>query len=100
MWTVASLAFLFSSLVENAIGPIIGTMAVIIVFYVVGNIPVDLFREIKPYLFTTYLNVWQKVLVEPIVWGDVATSAAILGAFSVGFLGVTWYIFATKDILS
>jgi ABC-2 type transport system permease protein len=100
MWTVASLAFLFSSLVENAIGPIIGTMAVLIVFYVTGNVPVDLFREIKPYLFTTYLNLWQNVMVEPIVWSDVFTSAAILGGFSIGFLGVSWYIFASKDILS
>jgi len=100
MWTVASLAFLFSSLVENAIGPIIGTMAVIIVFYVVGNIPVDLFQQIKPYLFTTYLNLWQEVWAVPIVWSDVITSAAILGGFSVGFLGLSWYIFATKDILS
>jgi len=100
MWTVASLAFLFSSLVENAIGPIIGTMAVIIVFYVVGNIPVDLFQQIKPYLFTTYLNLWQKVMLEPIVWSDVATSVAILGGFSIGFFALSWYIFATRDILS
>ncbi|MBP1657205.1 MAG: hypothetical protein H6Q31_1806, partial [Bacteroidetes bacterium] len=46
MWTVASLAFLFSSLVENAIGPIIGTMAVIIVSYIIANVPVELFASI------------------------------------------------------
>ena len=68
MWTVASLAFLLSSLVDNAIGPIIGTMAVIIVLLVVSSLPVDLFEGIRPYLFTTYLNVWQQALMQPIDW--------------------------------
>ncbi len=100
MWVVASLAFLFSSLVENAIGPIIGTMAVIIVFYIVGNIPFDLFAAVRPYLFTSYLNVWQKALEVPLPLGDTLSSAAVLGLFNVGFLAASWYIFVRKDILS
>jgi ABC-2 type transport system permease protein len=100
MWSVASLAFLFSSLVENAIGPIIGTMAVIIIFLLVSTIPIDLFVTIRPYLFTTYLSVWQKAMEQPIPWPAVASHLAILGSFSVGFYLVTWYLFSRKDILS
>ena len=100
MWCVASLGFLFSSLVENSIGPIIGTMTVIIVFLIVSNIPVQFFESVRPYLFTTYLNVWQKVMDEPIAWSEVISSASILGCFSIGFYLVTWYIFVRKDILS
>lgn len=100
MWTVTSLAFLFSSLVENAIGPIVGTMGVIIVFYIVTAVPVDLFAAIRPYLFTTYLNLWQKALEVQIPWEELVTHAAILGAFSIGFLLLTWYLFVRKDILS
>jgi ABC-2 type transport system permease protein len=100
MWSVASLAFLLSSLVDNGIGPIIGTMAVIIVSYVISAIPVDLFRMIRPYLFTTYLNIWQKAMERPIPWGDLLHSGLVLGAFSVGFFLITWYIFVRKDILS
>jgi ABC-2 type transport system permease protein len=100
MWCVASLAFLLSSLVENAIGPIIGTMAIIIGFLILSNIPVDLFRTIRPYLFTTYTSVWQYVLEEPVVWPEVFTSVAILAGFSIGFYLLTWYIFVRKDILS
>jgi ABC-2 type transport system permease protein len=100
MWVVASVAFFFSSLVDNALGPILGTMAVIIVFYVISGIPVDLFRAVRPYLFTTYLNIWQKALESPIPWGEILESGAILGAFSIGFYAVTWYIFVRKDILS
>jgi len=100
MWTVASLAFLFSSLVENAIGPIIGTMAVLIVFYAVSNIPLDLFAQIRPYLFTSHLNLWQTVMEQPIPWREVATSAGALGLYTLSFVLGAWYIFATKDILS
>ena len=100
MWTVASLAFLFSSLVENGIGPIIGTMAVIIVSYIIGNVPVDLFASIKPYLFTTYLDLWTKVFEDPVPWDALLHSVLVLGAFSVGFYLITWYIFARKDVLS
>lgn len=100
MWTVASLAFLFSSLVENAIGPIIGTMAVIIVSYIIANVPVEMFASIKPYLFTTYLDLWAKVFDDPVPWDAVLHSVLVLGAFSVGFYLVTWYIFVKKDVLS
>lgn len=100
MWCVASLGFLFSSLVENAIGPIIGTMAVIIVLLVLSNMPVDFFRTIRPYFFTTYLNVWQKMFDEPIPWETVWGNLTIIAGHCVGFYVVTWYIFARKDILS
>ena len=100
MWTVASLAFLLSSLVDNAIGPIIGTMAVIIVLLVVSTLPVDLFADIKPYLFTTYMDVWRQALAQPIGWDEIARSTGALGAYSVGFFLIAWYIFARKDILS
>jgi len=100
MWCVASLAFLFSSLVENAIGPIIGTMAVIIAFFVVSNIPVDFFKDLRPYFFTSYLNVWQRALEDPIPWQTMRNHLAVIGGHCIGFYLVTWYIFVKKDILS
>jgi ABC-2 type transport system permease protein len=100
MWCVASLAFLFSSLVENAIGPIIGTMAVIIVFLMIGNIPVESFKTFRPYLFTTYLNVWQEMLDDPIAWGTIGKDLLVLCGHCIGFYAATWYIFVRKDILS
>jgi ABC-2 type transport system permease protein len=100
MWCVASLAFLLSSLVENAIGPIIGTMAVIIVFLLVSTLPIDLFTSLRPYLFTSYMNVWQKVMEQEIPWVEVREHMAYLGAYSVGFFLLTWYIFVKKDVVS
>lgn len=100
MLTIASLAFLFSSFVENAIGPIIGTMGVNMIFLLVTIIPLELFQDIKPYLFTNYLNVWQKIFEDPIPWSDIGTSMAVLGAYSLGFAGIAWIIFRRKDILT
>lgn len=100
MWCVASLALFFSSLVENAIGPIVGTMAVIIIFIIVSNIQLELFESVKPYLFTTYFTVWQKAFEEPIPWDTIRTHASILLAYSIGFYLITWYIFVKKDVLS
>jgi ABC-2 type transport system permease protein len=100
MWCVASLAFLFSSFVENAIGPIIGTMAVIIVFLVISTLPIEAFSGVKPWLFTTYLTVWQQAFEQPVPWSGIMASVAKLGGFIVGFYAVTWYIFVRKDILS
>ncbi|HXX65019.1 MAG TPA: ABC transporter permease [Bacteroidota bacterium] len=100
MWCVASLAFLFSSLVENAIGPIIGTMAVMIVFLIISTTQISLFADLRPYLFTTYINVWQKAMEQPIPWPEILRHSAILGCFTVGFFLATWYIFVKKDVLS
>lgn len=100
MWCVASLAFFLSSLVENAIGPIVAAMAVIIVFIIISNIPVSLFTSIKPYLFTTYTNVWQHAMETPIPWDTILQSVLALFGFNLGFALLTWVIFVRKDILS
>jgi ABC-2 type transport system permease protein len=100
MVTVASIAFFFSSLVDNALGPIIGTMATIIVFYVLIGLPSDVIGTLKPYLFTTHMNLWQRALEQPVDWAGLATSASVLGAYSIGFVALAWYIFVRKDILS
>ncbi len=100
MTVVASLAFLFSTLAENSIGPIIGTMAVVIVFLVVGNFPFDFFKLLSPYLFTTYMIFWQRFLDDPISWGEIAKSATILGLHSLGLFLIAFAVFNRKDVKS
>ena len=100
MWVIASLAFLFSSFVENAIGPIIATMAVVVALLIISNLPVESFESIKPYLFTTYENVWQQAFKNPVDWQNIEKSCAILAAYCLGFWMITLYVFRRKDILS
>jgi ABC-2 type transport system permease protein len=100
MTVVASLAFLFSALAENSVGPIIGSMAVVIIFLVFGNLPLDFFRDLSPYLFTSYMNLWQRAFDVPIPWGSVAKSAMILGLHNIGLFLVAVIIYRRKDIKS
>ncbi|HAP35944.1 MAG TPA: hypothetical protein DCQ28_08405 [Bacteroidetes bacterium] len=100
MFVVASLAFFISSLVENAIGPIIITMVIIAIFYIITFLPVESVENIKPWLFTTHMNVWQQALRDPFDWESIRNSVLILGAYNTAFWGATLMIFKRKDILS
>ncbi|MBI2428183.1 MAG: ABC transporter permease [Ignavibacteriales bacterium] len=100
MFVVASLAFFISSIVENAIGPIITTMVVIVIFLIISNLPVESVEEIKPWLFTTHMNIWQQAFRDPIDWERIMNSSLALGANCVVFYSATLIIFKQKDILS
>ena len=100
MTVVCSVAFLFSSLVENAIGPIVTTMAIIIVFIIISAIDLNIFKTIKPYLFTTYMSDWRLFFDKPVEFGEIIKSALILFAHIIGLFAITTFIFRKKDILS
>ncbi len=100
MCVIVSLSFLFSSLVENAIGPIISTMAIIIIFIVISNIDVSFFQKIKPYLFTTYLPLWSFFFDDPINFNELIKGVLILVGHIIFFFFITLFIFKRKDILS
>jgi ABC-2 type transport system permease protein len=100
MWTVASLAFFISSFVENAIGPIITTMTVIIIFLIITNLPIESVEPIKPWLFTTYMNVWTQAFMDPVDWAEIGRSCAALLAYCAALWAATVLIFSKKDIVS
>ncbi len=100
MSVVAGLAFLFSSLVENAIGPIVSTMAIIIIFIIISAINVQFFQSIRPYLFTTYMNSWRLLFDNPLNLKEILEAALILIGHVAVFFTATVYIFNKKDILS
>lgn len=100
MCIVASLGMFFSSFVENAVGPIVGSFAVIILFLIISNLPFEFFESIRPYLFTTYSDVWRKAFTDPIDLGAIGKDVLALGGFLLIFLVSAWIIFRRKDILS
>lgn len=100
MVVVASLAFLFSSLVENAIGPIISTMTIIIIFMIISGIDVSIFSDIKPYLFTNYMNGWRLFFDDPINVREIIKDSLVLLGHIFVFFGSAAIIFQKKDILS
>lgn len=100
MMVVTSMAFFFSSLVENAIGPIVSTMAVIIVFYILSAINVELLQNLKPYMFTTYMQSWNIVFTSPVEMEEMWQAVIVQSIHIVFFLGLTFYLFRKKDITS
>jgi ABC-2 type transport system permease protein len=100
MFVVSSLCFLFSALTDNSIGPIIATMAVIIVSIIIMSLPFDLFQSIRPYLFVNYFDAWQKVFDDPIPWDVIRNHVIILVGFMCAFFLTATLYFSRKDILS
>lgn len=100
MLTIASIAFFFSSFVENAIGPIIATMGVLITLLIVSVMPLEIFETVRPYLFTVYINIWQKVFADPVDWAEIWKGIVWLGGYSAAMVAGAWVIFTRKDVLS
>jgi len=100
MCMVATLCFMFSTMVSNAVGPIIGTMFLIIIGYMIIGIPLEIFEKIEPYIFVKYFNVWWDAFKDPIPWGEIGKKLGILGIYLVACFGIATYVFLKKDIKS
>jgi ABC-2 type transport system permease protein len=110
--TVTSLGFLMSSIANNSIGPIVGTMSAIVFFTILSTLNIPLFSMIKPYLFTTHMNNWKEFFDIQVndnneaITGSILnvakikTSLIVLGTHIVLFVATAIYITKKKDILS
>ncbi|MEO6490019.1 MAG: ABC transporter permease subunit [Ferruginibacter sp.] len=110
---IAALAMLLSIFADNSIGPIIATVCIVIVCTVISNINVPVIdRNVKPWLFTSYLVGWKGFFYigtnadgEPIKgslenWPAIRNSLNILFAHIVILIGTAIIVFKRKDILS
>jgi ABC-2 type transport system permease protein len=109
---VAALAFMLSVFSDNAIGPIVATVCVIIVFTILTQMQIPFYDEtIKPYLFTTHMLGWKGFFYVKGVEGvtekgsienlfSIVKSAAILIGYTAVFLGIAFWYFKRKNILS
>ena len=100
LYTVACLSVTLSCFADNSIGPIVGTMATIMVFTLIGTLDVALFDQVRPFLFTTHMAAWRSLFLDPVPWGDILFSMLLLGAHWVLLIGVGLWTFERKDILT
>ncbi len=100
MTVVASLSFMLSAFAENSIGPIIGTIAIIIGLTVISTLGFSLLKPVIPYLFTTYLPSWQLFFDYELDMTRIFRAVVVDLAYIIIFLSVTFYHFTKKDILS
>lgn len=100
MALVSSIAIFFSTMVRNAIGPVIGTMAVIIFSLMISSLPLEVFQDVQPYMFTSYFSNWEQVFYDPIPWDELFRGLGFIISQILMFLGIAFMIFRRKDILS
>ncbi|MBT3945519.1 MAG: hypothetical protein HOF42_03735 [Candidatus Marinimicrobia bacterium] len=100
MCMVATLCFMFSAMVDNSVGPIVGTMFLIIIGYLVIAIPLDFFDKIEPYIFVHYFDVWLDAFKDPIPWESIGKKTSILVIHSAAFFVIAARVFIQKDIKS
>jgi len=109
---VAALAFMLSVFSDNSIGPIVITVCVIIVFTILTQMQIPFYDEtIKPYLFTTHMLGWKGFFYVKGVDGEtvkgsienlpaILKSAGMLVGYTAVFLGIGFWYFNRKNILS
>ncbi|MEO6904291.1 MAG: ABC transporter permease [Bacteroidia bacterium] len=97
---VATLSLTFSCFSENSIGPIVSTMAVIILFTIIGSLDMPALKNIQAFLFTTHMMAWRNLFDDPLPKKEIINSIVILLVHIIGLLSIAVYKFNRKDILS
>lgn len=110
---IAALSLFLSIFAENSIGPIIATVCIVIVCTIISNISVPIIdRNVKPFLFTSYLVGWKGFFYiatnadgVPIKgslenWPAIRKSLFILIGHIVVIVWASVAVFNKKDILS
>ncbi|MES2593093.1 MAG: ABC transporter permease [Bacteroidota bacterium] len=97
---IATLSIALSSFSENSIGPIVLTMAIIILFTIIGALDVAVLDVVRPFLFTTHMSTWNSFFEDPLPKEQIMTSAGALLLQIAGLLWISIYQFNRKDILS
>jgi ABC-2 type transport system permease protein len=100
MTTVAALSLLLSAMASNSLGPILSTMAIIILFTMISTFDFHIFAKIKPFLLTTYLDSWQLLFSYEVDLQEVIKDAVILVIHIFIFYALTIWYFNKKDILT
>ncbi len=95
---IATLAMLLSALFDNPVTAVASTLAVYLIFYIVGRI--EFFETIRPFFFTTDMDFWRNVLKPKIPWHNSYHYACSCGAYIFGLLFLSILIFERKDITS
>lgn len=95
---VAAIAMLFSVIFETPVMATVATIALYLMFYIVGRI--EFFEHLRPYFFTTDMDFWRDVFKPEVPWLSFIHYGSICGAYIFGTLLVALAVFERKDITS
>ncbi|MBI3136882.1 MAG: ABC transporter permease subunit [Bacteroidetes bacterium] len=100
MLVVASLSIMISSFTSNSIGPIVGTIAILIVLNIISTVAVNVIQPVLPYIFTTHFVKWQYFFETEIEWSAIYTGMAVQIGYIILFTTIGLVNFKRKDILT
>jgi ABC-2 type transport system permease protein len=97
MIAVASIAMLISAITDSSLTAAIGTLVLVIVMQIVGQL--SYFDFLKPYLFTSHLDAWQALFHGSIDWTTIEKGVLAFAVYAGVGLAATWRLFRRKDVL-
>jgi ABC-2 type transport system permease protein len=97
MVVVVSIAMLLSALTDSSLTAAIGTLVIVIVLQIVGQL--SYFDFLSPYLFTSRLDGWQAFFQSSVDWTTIGKGVLVFGIYAVLCLAATWRLFKRKDVL-
>jgi ABC-2 type transport system permease protein len=94
--TVASIALLLSTATRNSAAAVVGTIGVVILLLIIGQIPG--LEGVKPYLLNEQFENWHGLLRTPTDWGPIAHSAWVCALYAVPSLIAGYLVFLRRDV--
>ena len=100
MLTTSFLCLMLSTMSKNSVTPIIITISVVFIGSIISFIPLQIFENLNPYLFTGYLDLFLSSFHDPVPWNTIFISFGVCTFWSLFFLIIAFIIFNRKEILS
>ena len=100
MLAISSLCFMISTFSRNSVTPIIITISAVFIGSAISFIPLEIFELVNPYLFTGYIDLFLAAFHDPVPWGLIKNATVICGLWASVFIGISFYNFSNKEILS
>jgi ABC-2 type transport system permease protein len=97
MWVMVSISLFFSVVFRSASAATASAVVLLIVCGIMSNL--ETFAAVKPYLFTSHLNVYRPAFQTDIPWGQVLGDVKVLAAYVVVGFVLSGLVFSRKDIL-
>ena len=100
MLTTSFLCLMLSTMSKNSVTPIIITISVVFIGSIISFIPLQIFENLNPYLFTGYLDLFLSSFHDPVPWNTIFISFGVCTFWSLFFLIIAFIFFNRKEILS
>ena len=100
MLTTSFLCLMLSTMSKNSVTPIIITISVVFIGSIISFIPLQMFENMNPYLFTGYLDLFLSSFHDPVPWNTIFISFGVCTFWSLFFLIIAFIFFNRKEILS